>query len=133
MNTITALQQIDYQEHLPSLLSQMESCLAADEGQPKRRGRPMTIQWGHLWLGLLMSVLLGMNNYQQWWRRMCSQAIGSFAPVSVTDDALIKRLRTGGNRAAAHTTLNRLAALGSTVGRTHPMPSCSFCQTHCQH
>jgi hypothetical protein len=56
----------------------------------------MTISWPHLWLGLLVSVLVGMKNYQQFWRRLCSEWIGPFAPVQLSDDALVKRLKQAG-------------------------------------
>ncbi|HZT99089.1 MAG TPA: IS4 family transposase [Ktedonobacteraceae bacterium] len=98
MHPTTSLQLIDCQEQLPSLIAPVERCLLPlAQSQSKRGpGKPVTIQWPHLWLGLLLSVLLGMKNYQQWWRRMCSQPIGPFAPLAVTDDALIKRLKQAG-------------------------------------
>jgi hypothetical protein len=73
--------------------SDPEARLAAE---PRGPGRRQTVSWPHLWLGLLMSVLLGMNNYQQWWRRMSTEWIGPFAPMPLTDDALIKRLKQAG-------------------------------------
>ncbi len=98
MHPTTSLQLIDCQEQLPSLIAPVERCLLPlAQSQSKRGpGKPVTIQWPHLWLGLLLSVLLGMKNYQQWCRRMCSQPIGPFAPLAVTDDALIKRLKQAG-------------------------------------
>jgi hypothetical protein len=64
MHPTTALQPIDSQEHLPSLIAPLERCLLPTQAstQPPGRGKPVTIQWPHLWLGLLVSVLLGMKN-----------------------------------------------------------------------
>ena len=98
MHDTTALQPLRIQDQLPSLLSPLQRALAGDPSQVplKGRGRPVTLHWEHLWLSLLLSVLLGMNNYQQWWRRLCSECIGGFAPLQITDDALIKRLQQAG-------------------------------------
>lgn len=70
-------------EHLPS------------SARP-RRGRPLEVSWPHLWLGLLSCVLQGMHSYQDFWRLLCSEPIGDFAPVQVSDDALVKRLLQAG-------------------------------------
>lgn len=63
---------------------------------PGKRGRPAVLTLPHLLMSLVVSVLLGMHSYQDLWRRMCSQVIGSFRPVTVTDDAILKRLRQAG-------------------------------------
>jgi len=47
-------------------------------------------------MSLLLCVLQGMSNFQQWRRLVCSQAVGDFRPVQLTDDALIKRLAQAG-------------------------------------
>src|SRR5437899_1428732 len=98
MNTTTALQVIPVPEaeQATTLLPMLSEAVAALFPQPvspaetkPKRGRPLEVSWGHLWLGLLTCVLRGMDSYQDWWRLMCSQVIGGFAPVEVTDDALI--------------------------------------------
>lgn len=98
MDDTPALQPLVMQDHLPSLLAPVQQALCPQPTPDKKRqrGRPQTLAWPHLWLSLLWSVLLGMDNYQQWWRRLCSEAIGGFAPVELTDDALIKRLKQAG-------------------------------------
>jgi hypothetical protein len=60
------------------------------------RARPRVIVEAHLWISLVVSVLLGMNSFQQLWRRMCSQVLGPFQPIDVSDDALVKRLKQAG-------------------------------------
>jgi hypothetical protein len=100
MHNTRALQPLPIQEHLPSLLAPVQQALglpcSPEPEQPRRRGHPIMLTWPHLWLSLLLSVLLGMDNYQQGWRRLCSEAIGPFLPVQLTDDALIKRLKQAG-------------------------------------
>lgn len=98
MNDTHALQPLPIQDHLPQLLAPLQAALTPEPtaDQAGRRGRPVSLTWAHLWLSLLWSVLLGMENYQQWWRRLCSETIAGFAPVTITDDALIKRLTQAG-------------------------------------
>lgn len=105
MNDTTAVQVLteqQVQEACPQVQAWLSQALLAttDKGpqgaEPCGPGRPQTVSWPHLWLGLLISVLLGMKSYQDWWRRMCSEWIGPFAPVHLTDDALIKRLKEAG-------------------------------------
>src|SRR5258708_29796826 len=62
----------------------------------KRPGAPRRLSEAHLWMSLLLCVLQGMSNFQQWRRLVCSQAVGDFRPVQLTDDALIKRLAQAG-------------------------------------
>src|SRR5260370_5994225 len=64
--------------------------------QRRPRGRPRELCESLLWLSLLLSLLGGMRSYQDWWRRLCSSAIGPFQPLALTDDALLKRLRQAG-------------------------------------
>ena len=105
MNDTTAVQVLteqQVQEACPQVQAWLCQALvpttnpSEQAGEPRGPGRPQTVSWPHLWLSLLMSVLLGMKSYQDWWRRMCSEWIGPFAPVQVTDDALIKRLKEAG-------------------------------------
>src|SRR5438105_1786706 len=110
---------------LPELLNQAPTSVPTPtESSTTRRprGRPLEVSWVHLWMGLLTCALQGMKSYQDWWRLMCSQPVGSFAPVNVTDDALIKRLRQAGLEPLSQllTTVAarlapRLAALSATT------------------
>ncbi|MFL5665292.1 MAG: transposase [Ktedonobacteraceae bacterium] len=61
-----------------------------------RRGRPLLLPALHLWLALLISMLSGMQNYQDLWRTLRSRSIGPFQPIALTDDAVVKRLRQAG-------------------------------------
>jgi hypothetical protein len=61
-----------------------------------RRGRPVQLHSLHLWLALLISMLFGMHNYQDLWRTLRSRSIGPFQPITLTDDAVVKRLRQAG-------------------------------------
>jgi len=55
------------------LLGKLDQLLKEGQGEEtgeKRRGRPRQVAWIQICLGLLVSVLYGMNNYQQLWRRL---------------------------------------------------------------
>jgi len=79
------------------LLEGIEVTPLAEPTQAKgKRGRPQRIQPAHLWVSLLWSVLLGMKSYADWWRLFCTQTVGSFAPLTVSVDALTTRLEQGG-------------------------------------
>src|SRR5437899_329382 len=62
----------------------------------KRPGAPQRINQTHLWMSLLLCVLQGMRNFQQWRRLVCMQGVGGWQPVQLTDDALTKRLEQAG-------------------------------------
>ncbi len=61
-----------------------------------RPGRPVVLDSRHLWMALLLSVLSGMQSYQDLWRTVRSRRIGSFQPLALTDDAIVKRLQHAG-------------------------------------
>lgn len=73
-----------------------EALPPASAAVQRGRGRPQTIVLAHVWLSLLMCVLRGMKNYQSLWRHLCSQPIGRFLPLHVSDDAVVKRLQQAG-------------------------------------
>ena len=79
-------------------LSRTIEALPLEERSKKKAGRPQQVEWKQIVLGVLVSVLFGMNNYQQLWRRLRSQPLGSYEPIEVKDDAIIKRLRQAGTR-----------------------------------
>jgi hypothetical protein len=71
------------------------------QGQPvppaqRGRGRPVVLEEAHLWLGVLMCVLCGMNSYAQLWRQLCTEGLGPFAPVLLSADAVVSRLLQAG-------------------------------------
>src|SRR5437660_141520 len=103
MHDTTALQVVSpgLQEPMAQLRPWLGQAIAtvAPETEPSakaKRGHPLEISWAHLWLSLLTCVFCGMQNYQQWWRLVRSEHVGPFAPVKLTDDALIKRLLQAG-------------------------------------
>ena len=58
----------------------------------RRRGKPATLSALHLCLGIVLSGLEGFGSQLQLWRRLCLEAIGPFAPVLVSDQAVYNRL-----------------------------------------
>ena len=83
---------------LAEQLSQaLESALSGQvEDQLRPRGRPRVLCESYLWVSLLLCLLGGMHSYQDWWRWLRRPALGSFPPLALTDDALVKRLRQAG-------------------------------------
>lgn len=77
---------------------------------PRKRGRPQQLSWSHLWFALILGLLQGMRSYQDLWRSFSLHPWGAFAPVSLTDDAIIKRLRQAGT-APLEAILTRLSAV----------------------
>ncbi len=86
----------------------------------RRRGRPIEVAEAHLWLGLLWAVLEGLGGYHALARLLATQALGRFAPVSVTGSAVLQRLQQAG--------LAPLQALFATLGTwlsdSLPTPAC---------
>lgn len=74
-----------------------------------RRGRPVELSEPHLWLGLLWAVLEGLGGYRALTRYLATHVLGRFAPVSLTDSALLQRLQ--------HAGLQPLHALFATFGQ----------------
>jgi len=60
------------------------------------RGRPLHLQPGHLWLGLLWAMLEGIQGYSALTRYLATHPLGSFAPVCLTTSALLQRLQHAG-------------------------------------
>ncbi|MGH2481145.1 MAG: IS4 family transposase, partial [Ktedonobacteraceae bacterium] len=94
-----------------------------DAAAPRRRGRPATLSLAHLWLGLLVSVLLGMTSYQDLWRRLGSQVIGPFRPVVLTDDAIIARLLKAGVEPLQQMLTRLSEALARRLGNGGAIPA----------
>ena len=68
-------------------------------GEPsvgKKRGRPQTLRMEHLAISILWCFLQGWHAQLELWRFLCSESIGRFAPVLLTDQAVYKRLANGG-------------------------------------
>lgn len=58
----------------------------------KRAGRPATLTNWHLCLGVLMCGLRGFGSQLAFWRLLCMEPMGPFAPVQVVDQAVYNRL-----------------------------------------
>jgi len=69
-----------------------ESCQALRGAQKKRAGRPASVSWGHLCLGMMLCFLRGWNAQLDVWRLICSERVGGFAPVQVCDQAIYNRI-----------------------------------------
>jgi hypothetical protein len=89
----------------------------------RHRGRPATLALSHLALALLLGVLHGSKHLTSIWRRLSVQAIGPFAPVSVTYEAVRKRLLLQGVTALRQ--LFEQVTLGLTRLSQHPS-ACSL-------
>lgn len=67
--------------------------------EPKRRGRPTQILQAHLGWAMFWCFLQGWHAQLDLWRQMCTERLGGFAPVKVSDQAIYKRLATSGVQA----------------------------------
>jgi Transposase DDE domain len=100
MHDSTNLQVQDIEAARPDLienLSQWINEYPTTEPKKKKMGRPREVQWAQIMLGLLVSILFGMSNYQHLWRRLRGKELGAFAPIEVGDDAIITRLKHAGS------------------------------------
>src|SRR2546425_6925064 len=77
------------QEHLLACVT--ESCQALMPTK-QRPGRPPTLSGLHLCLGVLLCGLGGFGSQLAFWRMLCLQPIGPFAPVHLSDQAVYNRL-----------------------------------------
>lgn len=64
--------------------------------QIKRRGRPSIILHSHLGWALVWCFLQGWHSQLDLWRQICTEQLGGFAPVQVSDQAVYKRLALSG-------------------------------------
>jgi hypothetical protein len=62
----------------------------------RKRGRPQRLTSWNLWLGLLVGLLRGLHCQRDLWRLLTWQGFGSFAPVTLCDQAIYKRLASEG-------------------------------------
>jgi hypothetical protein len=86
------------------------------------RGRPLHLQQGHLWLGLLWAVLEGVQGYSALTRYLATHPLGRFAPVGLTASALVQRLQQAG-----YEPLQQLfSSLGTWVQTYLAPPACEL-------
>src|SRR5690348_10956069 len=101
MNTSMAGQESEMEtlcgDWLDDLLASLPESLG-EERPKKKSGRPQQVSWIQIVAGMLVSVVFGMKNYQQLWRRLRRGGLVGFGPISVQDDAIIKRLKQAGTK-----------------------------------
>lgn len=99
MNTNMGWQEPEIEAGCDGWLEELVGSLQESLGQErekKKSGRPQQVPWVQIVAGMLVSVLGGMKNYQQLWRRLRRKGLAGFGPITVQDDAIIKRLKQAG-------------------------------------
>jgi hypothetical protein len=93
---------------------------------PQRPGRPCHLSWPHLWFALILGILQGVSSYQGFRRLLAEGPLGPFAPVCVTDDAVVKRLKQAG-LPPLHLLFERVSAtLSHLIGPLFPADLAPF-------
>ena len=64
--------------------------------QKKRPGRPASVTWSHLCLGIVLCFLRGWHAQLDLWRLICTERLGEFAPVQICDQVIYNRLERAG-------------------------------------
>ena len=136
MNDSIELSKQEVEEVRPDLIEELSQFLRENPGQErekKKLGRPQQVEWTQIVLGVLISVLFGMSNYQQLWRRLRRKDLGGYERIQVQDDAIIKRLKNAGsepfervlqqlgNRAAVEGTATHLAPFAPEIAAIDEM------------
>jgi hypothetical protein len=115
----------DLEQHLRAVIPVCEPSQSfAEPSAPARRqrGRPPEVAAEHLWLGLLWAVFEGLTGYHALARLLATRALGRFAPVSVTSQALLRRLQQAGFAPLQDV----FASLGACLARLVPTPACDL-------
>jgi len=109
------------QEQLNAVIGVSEA--SEPPGSPRRRpGRPREVAADHLWLGVLWAVLEGLSGYRALARLLATRALGRFAPVSVTSNALRQRLQQAGLAPLQEL----FATLGAWLAAAVPASACEL-------
>jgi hypothetical protein len=110
MHDSAPLTQEQVSSHVPWLEPLILQALPADppRQKPGQRGRPQHVSWGHLWFRLIIGLLGGMRSYQDLRRDLAEHPLGPFPRCTITDDALVKRLKQAGI-APLHTLFQNLS------------------------
>ncbi len=99
MNTSIVVQEQDVHARRGDWIEELVEAVKESVGEerPKKKsGRPQQVPWVQIVAGVLLSVLCGMNNSQQLWRRLRRKSLAGYAPIGVQDDAIINRLKHAG-------------------------------------
>ena len=105
------------------LVPELAPPVAQEEAdRPPGRGRPRTLVEPHLWLGLLWAVLEGLSGYRALTRYLATHAVGRFAPVNLSDSAVLQRLQHAG-LAPLH---DLFATFGLWLQRLVAPPACTL-------
>jgi len=75
---------------------------ASSESQPAKRGKPATLTLPHLCLALFVGVFCGATGFTDIWRWLVAEPLGSFARLSITEDAVRKAVGRWGSQTFAH-------------------------------
>lgn len=103
--------------HIEGFLASMIEQLEPLESHTGQRGRPRILPAMCLWAGLLVCVLRGMGSQLALWRLLSLASLWDYPRFAVSDQAIYKRLETGGAQA-----LEQLFAQISTVLRDRLAP-----------
>lgn len=120
MGTITGTEPEAQQKLLGDIeafLAEMIGSLEPLESDTRGPGRPRVLPAMCLWAGLLVCVLHGMSSQLSLWRLLSSLSLWDYPRFPVSDQAIYKRLETGGTA-----DLERLFALVSMVLRDRLEP-----------
>ncbi len=86
------------QQGIKAMITQMTQTLPIKEAD-KKRGRPRRLLVEHLSMSILWCFLSGWHSQLELWRFLCTESIGRFAPVLLSDQAVYTRLANGGAQA----------------------------------
>ena len=125
-SSLAALTSTQVTEHLSTALQKVSEGVSAVVPQeappPPRRGRPVSLSESQLWLGLLWAVLEGLSGYRALTRYLATHPLGRFAPVNLTDSAVLQRLQQAG-LAPLH---DLFATVGLWLQRVVSPPACAL-------
>lgn len=85
--------------HVEAFLQDTLATMEREFDQPPGRGRPRILPGLCLWAGLLVCVLRGNTSQLALWRRITELGLWDYPRFAISDEAVYKRLATGGTSA----------------------------------
>jgi hypothetical protein len=85
----------DRLDAIEQMIGDVVAALVPDEATPGR-GRPRVLPALALWSGLVVCVLRGFDSQRALWRLLTSKGLWHFPRVAVSDEAVYRRLASGG-------------------------------------